>query len=402
MADGEDRDWAELGLVGKGALAFAGTFIAIGLFVVGAALPVLQRAFADTPNVGLLIQLLGGIVAPVFAIMSPLAGRVVARLGVRNTYMLSLVLFTIGGVGPAFCTELWQMLLFRILLGCAVAGGFTAGMSGIARLPESQRHILFGLTSFFGGAICILALPMVGVLAKEGWRYAFAVHLIMLPVGLLALGLPRRKGGSVVAMATGRAAAPIKRVSVPAPLLIIAAIVGWTMVSSTIYAPFRLAAIGLTDPAQVGAALGFVSICSLIGSGSYGFIHKFFGTRTMMLLGLGGIAAGCLVVAIGQALPLIVTGYAILGLGLSLFTASIYAAAIDAVAAAGGSDGAATGMVSFALYLPQILFPVIASYVGGRFGTGSVYMLLSGLTIAGLLLLIMRPSGGRPAATAGA
>jgi len=384
----EYNQWANVGWLGKAALAFSGTFIAIGLFAVGAALPALQSDFHGGSTVAFVVQMVGGIVAPVFALSSPIAGKLVSRYGERNIYLASLAIFIIGGTGPAICSSLVEILLFRVLLGVGVAGAFTAGMSGIARLPESQRHFLYGFTSFIGGGICILAYPVVGILAKEGWRLAFLIHLILLPTALLAVGLPGRRKDSRVAVKVAASATRLGG-GVPFRLLALATVIGWSMVGSTLYSPFLLASLGVSDPASVGTILGIAALCSLVGSGSYGFVQKLVGTRGMLLAAPVMAGTGCLVVAFSTIVPIAVVGFGFLAVGLALFGAAGYASAAEAIGP-GGDSGAATGIVSLALYFPQVLFALLASPLGERFGPSKVYLLLAILLTCTLILISLR------------
>lgn len=381
--------WTALNLAAKCALALAATPVAVGLFTVSAALPPLQADFVGTDNAALLVQLIGSVAAPAFALASPLAGRAVARFGVRTVYLLSLTLFVLIGISPALGHSLIAILVLRVLLGFAVAGAFTAGMAGIARLPERQRHVMYGLTAFLAGAIAIFAFPLVGSLAAVSWRSAFLVHLMLVPVAALALFLPRSRRAAAVPgnhpVIHGRMA------GVPPTLLLAAMVVGWGMVGSSIYSPFYLAAMGVTNPEHVGFVLSVMAMSSLAGSGSYGFMQALLGTRTMVLLGMGLAGSGCVLLAITDMLPLVMVGLGLMGAGSAMFGAASYALAIEAIGPS-GDPGAATGMMSFAIYLPQMVFPVMAGALGGAFGPSMVYALLAVLLAAATIILAF---GGR-------
>ena len=373
--------WENLGLAGKGALLAAGTFISIGLFSMGSALPVLAESFRDTPHVTLLVQLIGSIVAPVFALCSPIAGRLVSRYGVRTIYLGSLLLFTIGGVGPALFSSLTAILLCRLLLAIGVAGAFTAGMAGIARVPIAQRQVLLGFTSFFGGAIAIAVFPIVGTLAQSGWRLAFLVHLLLLPTAFLMLRLPPQKPGVAGAGQTPSVIATGLLAGVPPSLLATAGMVGLAMIASSMYTPFYLTSIGIGEPARIGLILTTMAVCSLIGSGSYSVVHRWAGTRGMVCLGLTAIGAGSLTIGLASTLAGAIAGMGLMGAGLAIFGAGGYGAAIEAVGPS-GNTGAAMGVITFALYGSQILFPLLSGTIGATAGPQSVFLLLGGLMVA--------------------
>ena len=380
--------WSQLGLSGKLALVAIGPFIAIGLFSMGPVLPRLGEAFAGKPDADLLVQLIGTVVAPVFAFASPLAGRLINRFGIRAVYIASVLIMAIGGAGPAFCDSLWAILGFRLLLSIGVAGAFTAGMSGTARVPDSQRPTLLGLNSFAGGVITLPLFPIVGALAEESWRLAFLAHLIVLPTILFALRLPGRDAAATETEenqsgqpAKGRALLA----GVPGALVIATALSGLGMVASSMYSPFFLASIGIVEPGKIGMVLSAMSLCSLSGSGSYGFVHRFVGTKGLLLLGLGGMSVGCLSIAMAQGLVVAIAGMGLLGAGISMFVPSAYAAAVESVGP-GRNVPAAMGVLTLALYGTQMLFPAISSALGGRFGPAAVFLMLGGIMTVAFVL----------------
>lgn len=383
--DGVAREWANLGLAAKAALALTSTYIALGLFTIGAALPTLQASFAQSPQAGLLIQLIGSIAAPAFAIASPLAGFLVARYGIKAVYLASLIAFLAVGVAPAASNSLLLILVARVLMGVAVAGAFTAGMVGIALLPERQRHAMLGLSAFLGGAIAMFAYQAVGILAAESWRLAFLVGLVLAPAGVLALFLP--DSGKIGDAGPGDAAKPTAPAHVPSVLLIIAAIIGWTMVAGSIYSPFYLASLGITDPARVGSLLSGLAFGSLAGSGSYGFLQKRLGTSGVMTAGLVLCAAGCGTLSFGGGQASAMVGLGIIGIGLGAAGTAIYALALETIGT-GGNSGAATGMISLALYLPQVAFPLAAGVLAASFGQAVVYAAMAVLLVAAVSLLL--------------
>jgi MFS family permease len=379
--------WSDIGLAGKLALVAAGTFPSIGLFSLSPAQAAIQSNFQTTPNVSLMVQIIVGMVAPLFAIASPFAGRLVGRHGVRAVYLGSIVLFVIGGLGPMICPSLVSMLPFRVILALGIAGAATAGYAGVARVPEKQRQILLGMMSFVGGAITIFAFPIVGMLAAQDWSLAFLVHLIVIPLGLFAFALPKP---DAVSSSQDHAPTGGKLAGVPLALLAIAMVGGWGMVASSIYSPVYLGSIGVTDTAKVGNLLAIMSLCSLAGSGSYGFVHRFVGTRAMLMLGLAFCTAACAVIASSSSIPGVTIGLALLGAGLAAFSAAAYASAIEAVGQGGNVSGA-MGVMNLALFGPQILFPPLATNLGAMAGPPAVYVMMAGCLALCLAALAFRP-----------
>lgn len=390
--DEADQSWSNLGVVAKAALVAIGPFVSVGLFSMGAALPRLAADFSGAPGSTLLIPVIGAVVAPVFAVASPLAGKLIGRFGIRNVYVGSVLLMAIGGAGPALCSNLAAIVVLRVLLALGVAGGFTAGMSGIALLPESQRPTILGLNSFVGGGICLPLFPLVGALAQTSWRAAFPTHLVLLPTILFALALP---AGRTQGAATN-GAVPVRRgvlAGVPVVLAVITTCAGLAMVSSSMYSPFLLASIGITEPSQIGQILAVMSLCSLAGSGSYGFVHRRFGTASLLKAGLALMSLGCLVIGLAPGLPVAMAGMGLLGMGLAVFAASAYATAIDSVGPTGNAPSA-MGVMTLCLYGSQMAFPFITGSLGVASGPASVFLLIAALMALSLALFLI--PGARP------
>ena len=80
-------------------------------------------------------------------------------------------------------------------------------------------------------------------------------------------------------------------------------------------------------------------------------------------------------------------GIGLLGAGLSIFVASIYASAIESVSAE-SSAPAAMGVITFCLYGSQMLFPLISGPVGQWAGPAAVFLLLAILVLLGLVLTV--------------
>jgi len=387
-----ETNWSNLGFAGKAALIGAGPISAIGLFSMGAVLPELGKSFAGQPGAAAMVQLIGGIVAPVFALASPIAGRLAVRYGVKSVLITSLALIAVGGAGPAAASSLLEILILRVLLAIGVAGGFNAGLAGVAKVPDNQRPALLGLLSFVGGAISIAVFPLVGRLAAQDWHLAFLVHLMLIPIALLALALPGDRARPDQA-AVGPSSVGGLLAGLPVMIVLIAALAGLVMVSCSLYSPFHLTTVGATGPEAIGRSLGLMAICSLVGSGSYPFLHRRLRTRGMVILGLAAMIAGTLVVAMSASVTIATIGLGFMAVGLAIFSSAIYAASIEAVDNPGAS-AAAMGVISFAMYGSPVLFPALAIGVGERFGTATVYFLLNALLVVALLAFLgLRPGG---------
>ena len=120
------------------------------------------------------------------AIILPITGWLIAHLGRRNYFLLSIAIFTLASGLCGIATSLGQLILFRVIQGLA-GGGLQPSSQGVLldAFPVERQGMamtLFGLAA--------LIAPVVGptlggwITDNYSWRWVF---LINVPVGLLAL-----------------------------------------------------------------------------------------------------------------------------------------------------------------------------------------------------------------------
>jgi len=119
------------------------------------------------------------------AIILPISGWLAARLGRRNYFLLSIVIFTIASVLCGMASSLNALIAFRVLQGLA-GGGLQPCSQGIL-LDAFPREKAGTAMTLFG--VAALLAPVVGptlggfITDHYGWEWIFYLNL---PVGLLA------------------------------------------------------------------------------------------------------------------------------------------------------------------------------------------------------------------------
>jgi len=387
MAEGAAR--TDIGLLGKVSLVLSGTFIAVGLFSIGPLVPRMGVEFAHTPQAWLVLWV-ASIGSPAFALASPLAGNVVARLGYRRVYLVSILLFVLAGALPALLGDLRAILLLRLLLGISVAGALTAALDGIGRLPENERATLFGWQALFGSLSAVLVYPVVGVLAQTNWNLPFVVNLFGLAVLPLALSLPH--GLSRDASVTEAASRHGLLAGVSISLCLFAGAVGVVMFSMQMVAGFYLVSIGIPDPAKVAMPLTAMAIASMLAAGAYGFIHRLLGTTATFVVATTIVGLGLLTCATAQALSLFTCGAILMGGGIAICCANLYSAAS---AQSAGASGPAMGVINGTIYLAPVVLPLTVGPISAQLGTGGVFLVFAVIMLASACGFALRLVGGR-------
>jgi DHA2 family multidrug resistance protein len=120
------------------------------------------------------------------AVILPISGWLSIRLGRRNYFLLSILVFTIASALCGLATSLNMLIFSRILQGLA-GGGLQPSSQGVL-LDAFPKEKQGAAQTVFG--IAALLAPVVGptlggyITDNYGWRWVFYLNL---PVGLFAL-----------------------------------------------------------------------------------------------------------------------------------------------------------------------------------------------------------------------
>jgi MFS family permease len=122
------------------------------------------------------------------ALFSPLMGSIIDRKGVRGPYIAALLLYGLAGGTGLLIDSFWLFLVSRACLGIGLAGVFAGINVLILNMYDGiERDRVMGWrgsAQSFGGVIW----PLIGgALGAVSWRLPFAVYMVAIPIGLLAL-----------------------------------------------------------------------------------------------------------------------------------------------------------------------------------------------------------------------
>ncbi len=110
-----------------------------------------------------------------YALMMPLAGRLVDWLGLRIGYAVAVVFWSLASMSHALAGSAVQFSLARIALGLGEAANFPAAIKTVADwFPQRERALatgIFNSGSNIGAVIAPLTVPVIT--AWFGWHAAF-------------------------------------------------------------------------------------------------------------------------------------------------------------------------------------------------------------------------------------
>jgi len=288
-------------------------------------LPVYIRGLRD-PASTLSPELTIGITMTAFmfmvAVVTPFAGVIVNRLGVRRMFMIGIVPSAIGYLGTAFATSIWDMVLWRALAGTGyaivyiVCQGFVAAAASPAK--RAQGMALF-MGAVFAAGVCGPALG--GVVADQiGPRSTFFVStgLCLLSLSLIYAQL-RHIGGEAARVQKLKVSdfALVARNPSFLVLLLFSAMPAKMALTGVLFylAPLLLAKLGNTS-SEIGRILMIYAACTALLTPVAAQIADRWRINGWMIA-LGGVISGLGMLGLLARVdtPAVIIAVTLLGLG---------------------------------------------------------------------------------------
>ena len=150
--------------------------------IVNVALPRIIQVFQTNVSTGQLV-LAGYMLA--LAVVVPASGYLSDRFGAKRTYLMTIILFTLGSALCGLAPNIEGLIIFRVIQGLGGGMLMPLGMSLLFQVaPPQQRGTMMGV---FG--LPLLIAPMIGptlggyLVEYVDWRPIFTMNI---PVGILA------------------------------------------------------------------------------------------------------------------------------------------------------------------------------------------------------------------------
>lgn len=371
-------------------------------------------------SAGALTSVVGGMVAPVFpevveqlnvdpqwagvlvsmhtltiALFSPIFGILADRVGKMKVLVPSLIGYAVFGMMGALAQSYGFMLLSRALVGAA-SGGIAAGGIGFlgSMFNKEARSRAMGYATSALASSSIFFPLIGGWLGSFGWRFAFGLYAISLPIALIAIAvlkeppssnqsstvnlsqsqellhILRRPGVILACLALALASAIFYVVVVYAPLYYKDAIAAGTVLNGAILAS---RAVG----AAVISAVGASRLARRIGEGPT--VALGFGVMGLTLLSIPFLSQPGIIL-------LAALGF---GLGFGVVMPNLYSALANLAPEnqRAGVLAIGTGTSS----LGQFLSPLMLGPIWKNYGAAVFYVGTAVAIAVGVLSLIRKP-----------
>jgi len=122
-----------------------------------------------------------GLINAVFSLAYGLGflimGAIIDRVGTRIGYAISMIGWSLAGIGTAFTNTPFQFGIARFFLGLCEAGNFPAAIKTVAEwFPQKQRATATGIFNAGSNVGAVIApLVVLFILPWLGWRAVFCI-----------------------------------------------------------------------------------------------------------------------------------------------------------------------------------------------------------------------------------
>lgn len=347
--------------------------------IVAPALPLITETFKHIENVEILTKMMLTLPALTIALVAPLAGKLLDRIGRIKVLNVSLLIYLLAGTTGYWLNDLWGILIGRFVFGLGVAGIMTVSTTLIGDyFTGAKREHFMGLQGAFVALGGLLFITTAGVLTDINWRYAFLIYafsaivLVMVP---LALHEPRSVHQSAAAGAQQSESVP--------PIVWLAFFSAFITTVSfyviPVQLPFYLQRLDGITGNQVGLALGSMPFAQAIASFFYKKVKMKLDFVSIYSLGFLPMAIGFCIIGFSEVYWQVVSGVMFCGLGVGLLipNGNLWVISLVPVQV----RGKYIGYLTTATFLGMFVSPMIIQPVQDLVGINTSFYVL-GITLA--------------------
>ena len=338
-------------------LLIASTLTVMAGAIVAPALPEISRHFAHIAHGDLLTRLILTLPALVIGLLSPIAGYFADRMGRRSMLLFSLVFYALAGTSGAWLSDIYYILVGRMLLGVAVAGIMTSVVTliGDYYLGESRSRFM-GYQAAFAGLGGLLFITSGGVLADFHWRFPFVIYGLSIGVFIMAwFTINEPAGEDKTENMPGS-----QNLRIPRVVYLIYVVSFFSMAifyMIPVQMPFMLSGMPGVTSTQVGLAIALMNVTSVSVSLNYARIKKYLNFLSVKALVYFLVGVGYLVISQSNSYWMAALGILICGLGFGMLMANINLWLISKAPAP--MRGRLVGYLNAAIFMGMFLSPVL-------------------------------------------
>jgi len=385
----QDEPVAHSGLRTVAILA-ASSLTLFAMAAVAPALPAIERAYPDVPDVALLTRMVLTITALFIALSAPFAGFLIDRIGRKPVLLAALALYLVSGTAAIWLNELRDILISRAVLGIAIGMILTTATTLIGDFYQGESR-----NRMAGAQIAVMVLgvaagtTLAGFLADTDWRLPFYMYLIaVLVVPLVLFGI--REPETTLQTESSRGLfAPGTRFPVVRVGMIYALI--WLSLLSTFVIPsqtaFLLPEIGIPGAFIAGISIAVFNVVGAAMAMQFRRLRVRFDNNVILAGSFVFLGIGLLLSASAESIPQVMLGMILAGFGFGPLMPALNAwlLSVAPVTLRGRLVGGLTFFQFLGMFASPFYSQPVADIVGmtGAFALTGLGQITMGLTFVG-------------------
>ncbi|MEM6531256.1 MAG: MFS transporter [Myxococcota bacterium] len=343
--------------VERAVILLASSLTVMASAIVSPSLSNIAEEFAAVPNIELLSRLVLTGPALMIALSASFVGALVDRFGRRPTLIGGMVLYALAGTSGLYLSDIYTLLVGRLVLGVAVAACMTTAVTVIGdRFTGEARNRFMGLQAAFMSAGGVVYVIVGGLLADFHWRGPFAVYGFAAVLAAVAmLGLRESKSPSSDQAASDEKA-PVGLIATLSVLALLAMILTYLIPTQL---PFLLRGQLSVSATKIGFAIAAMTAASTVGSLAFPRVVERAGRRGTLCLAFILPSLGLLGLSQASGYGDVVASTAILGGGMGFVLPSVVTWVTEVTPSA--IRGRVMGVLTMCFFLGQFLSPLVAA-----------------------------------------
>ena len=347
--------------------------------IIAPALPQISAAFSNIQDAEILTKLMLTLPALVIAIVAPLAGRLMDKIGRIKIMAASLIIYFLAGTSGYWLPGLFSILVSRVVFGFGVAGIMTVATTLIGDyFTGSKREHFMGLQGAFIAMGGFVFITIAGVLTDIDWRLTFLVYafsvvvLILVPISLYEPHFDKER----------EAISDDDSQTVPKEVwlaIFSAFIIIVCFYVIPVQIPYYLQKFEGITGNMIGLALGSLTVAQAIGSFYYKRVKRYFDYVTIFSLGFVPMATGFFIIGFSNLYWQVILGVLLCGLGVGLMMPNANLWVINLVPVL--QRGKYVGGITTATFLGMFLSPIIIQPIQNVVGINVSFIIL-GISLA--------------------
>ncbi|WP_286238727.1 MFS transporter [Neptuniibacter halophilus] len=337
-----------------------------------------------------------------------LCGKMISRLGERNTIVTGLGLIAASMLCVSFSSQLWLIILMYFITGIGSGAANITSMTLIAHWFSKKYRGRSAGYMIFGNGLGIVASGLLvpwlnSQWAETGWRigwgtFALATALLTVAVAMLIQNNPAQTGlrpygeseHSPPPVTTS--ASPDNRFRLISHIGAIYFMFGFTYVIYTTFIVTSLIADYEFSESFAGALWMGIGVISMFSGALFGWVSDHFGRKTglVVVFALQTLAYLLVATELGEAALYV----SLLLFGMTAFSIPAIIAALVSDTLPPAEAGKVFGYITFFFGIGQIFGPTLAGYLAEQSQSfSSSYLLAASLTSMGIgLTLLLKAS----------